>query len=95
MSRPPPSKSRGDKTGSRGAAGVQSVAATVPVSSEIVPGRLTETEWLKLIAEDEDSNFLGTVVDEIIEKTLEKCYEKYIWNQVFILLHMLYHHLIL
>ena len=83
MSRPPPSKSRGEKTGSRGAVGAQSVAAAaVPVSNEIVPGRLTEAEWLKLIAEDEDSSFLGSVVDDIVEKTLEKCYEKYVWNQV-------------
>ena len=86
MSRPPPSKSRGEKTGSRGAAGAQSVAATVPVSNEIIPGRLTETEWLRLMSEDDDSSFIGNIVDDLIEHTLEKCYEKYIWNQVSILL---------
>ena len=82
MSRPAPTKSRGDKTGSRGAAGAQSVAATVTVTNEIVPGRLTEVEWLKLLAEDEDTSFLGNIVDDLLETTLDKCYEKYIWNQV-------------
>ena len=83
MSRPPP-KSRGDKAASRGAAaaGAPSVAAAVPASNDIVPGRLTETEWLRLLAEDDDSNFVGSIVDEILDTTLSKCYEKYIWKQV-------------
>ena len=82
MSRPPPPKSRADKAANRNAAGAQSAAATAPVSNDIVPGRLTEAEWLRLVVEDDDTSFLGSIVDELMDKTLAKCYEKYIWNQV-------------
>ena len=84
MSRQAANKSRGgDKTSSRGAPGGQSVVTAAPVSNDIIPGRLTEADWIQLVIEEDDINFLGSITDEILDKALDECYNKYISNQVY------------
>jgi len=82
MSRQAASKSRAEKgPNSRGVGGgTQSIP--VPSASDVVPGRLTDVEWNRLMLDEEDTAFIGTLVDDIIDLTLKGCYESYIWKQV-------------
>lgn len=74
-------KSRGEKGGSRG--GATSNAAALPtVTSDVIPGRLTHESWKNRITEENDNEFVGTLVEEILDATMDECYKKYISNQV-------------
>lgn len=80
MSRQQATKSR-DKGGSRGGGGAQSVPVPV-VSNDVVPGRVTVADWNKMLANDDDDDLVGSIVDDMLEDVMEQCYQKYIWQQV-------------
>lgn len=79
MSRQQGNKSR--EKPSRGGGGAQSVPIPA-VTTDVVPGRVTNADWSKICATDDDDEYIGSLVEEIVESTLEKCYEKYIAKQV-------------
>nr|CAB3226834.1 uncharacterized protein C2orf81 homolog [Phallusia mammillata] len=80
MSRQAASKSRAEK--SRGGAGGTQSVPVPTISSDVVPGRLTDGDWGRLMCDEEDSGFIGSLVESIIDDTLTECYKKYIWKQV-------------
>lgn len=81
MSRQQTNKSNRDKGASRGGAGSQ--PAPVPtVSTDVVPGRMSASEWGKICSTDDSDEFIGSIVEDILEITLDKCYEKYILKQL-------------
>lgn len=81
MSRQQANKSRGEKGASRGGGGAQSVSVPV-VTNDIIPGRLTVSDWTRTLISDDDEDFIGSLVEDIVEASLEECYRKYIWKQV-------------
>lgn len=84
MSRQQANRSRGEKGTSRAGGGAQSVPVPA-VTTDVVPGRVTVAEWSKICGVDDDDEFIGSLVEEIVESTLEKCYDKYIARQVCII----------
>lgn len=80
MSRQAASKSRAEK--SRGGGGGAQSVPVPTVSSDVVPGRLTDGDWGRLMSDEEDCGFIGSLVENIIEGTLAECYKKYTWKQV-------------
>lgn len=72
-------KSRNEKGASRG--GTQSVSAPI-ISTDIIPGKMTNADWDGMMNEENDSHIVGSIVDDILQETLDKCYESYIWQQV-------------
>nr|XP_039254326.1 uncharacterized protein C2orf81 homolog [Styela clava] len=81
MSRQKDSKSRGEKGASRGGGGAQSVSIPA-VSNDIIPGRMTVADWNKISGVEDDDEFVSQIVEEILDITMDKCYDKYVWKQV-------------
>ncbi|XP_076807769.1 uncharacterized protein C2orf81 homolog [Clavelina lepadiformis] len=81
MSRQTASRSRTEKGASRGGAGSQSVTAPA-VTNDVVPGRLSYEDWTQLMQDEEDTGFVCSLVEEIVDQALEGCYQKYIWEQM-------------
>jgi len=79
MSRQSSQKSKGgDKLGSSSAknTGASSAAGGVVIGNhDFIPNRFNISDWVNLIHEEEDTTFIGDVVDDIINKTLDKCEE--------------------
>lgn len=73
-------KSRNEKGASRG--GSQSVSQAPIISTDIIPGKMTNADWDGIMSEENDSHIVGSIVDDILQETLDKCYESYIWQQV-------------
>jgi len=71
--------SKNEKGASRG--GSQSVSAPV-ISTDIIPGKMTNADWDGIMNDENDSHIVGSIVDDILQETLDKCYESYIWQQV-------------
>lgn len=67
------SRLRGDKSR-------PSTAAAVP--TDIVPGRLSETQWLALLAAEEGDRDVGDVLAELLGRVLEECFHVYLARQV-------------
>ncbi|XP_061439717.1 uncharacterized protein C2orf81 homolog isoform X2 [Rhineura floridana] len=55
---------------------------TVPVPQiEIVPGRLTEGEWLSLLSFEEAEDSVGDILAGLLDEVLEECYKVYLARQ--------------
>uniref|UniRef100_A0A8C6Y348 Uncharacterized protein n=1 Tax=Naja naja TaxID=35670 RepID=A0A8C6Y348_NAJNA len=55
---------------------------TVPVPQvEIVPGRLTEGEWLSLLAFEDGEDVAGDVLAALLDQALAECYKVYLARQ--------------
>uniref|UniRef100_F7ABL6 Uncharacterized protein n=3 Tax=Ciona intestinalis TaxID=7719 RepID=F7ABL6_CIOIN len=81
MSRQNASKSRAEKGASRGGGGAQSVQAPT-ITNDVVPGRLSDGDWSRLMYDEEDTSFVGSIVDDIVELTLAECHKRFTWKQV-------------
>lgn len=56
---------------------------TVPVPQvEIVPGRLTEAEWLALLAVEEGEDVVGDIVADLLDRVLDSAFKVYLSRQV-------------
>ncbi|XP_062430461.1 uncharacterized protein C2orf81 homolog [Rhea pennata] len=53
----------------------------VPPQVEIVPGRLTETEWLSLVSAEEREEEAGDIFAEFLDHVMKACYEVYLARQ--------------
>uniref|UniRef100_A0A8C5QQ39 Uncharacterized protein n=1 Tax=Leptobrachium leishanense TaxID=445787 RepID=A0A8C5QQ39_9ANUR len=69
------SKSRADK--SRGVA----VAPVPPVTLEMVPGRLTEEQWLCLVNSEEPESSVCEVLDALQSRVMEECFHLHLAQQ--------------
>ena len=83
MSRLISNKNKADKSATKGANSAQVASATVH-TNDLIPNRINLTDWTNLMQEEDDINFIGELVYEIIDKVLNKCYEEYINKQVVI-----------
>uniref|UniRef100_A0A670ZS66 Uncharacterized protein n=1 Tax=Pseudonaja textilis TaxID=8673 RepID=A0A670ZS66_PSETE len=55
---------------------------TVPVPQvEIVPGRLTEGEWLSLLAYEDGEDVAGDILAALLDQALAECYKVYLARQ--------------
>ncbi|XP_068535520.1 uncharacterized protein C2orf81 homolog isoform X2 [Anas acuta] len=66
------SRLRGDKSR-------PSTATAVP--TDIVPGRLSEAQWLALLAAEEGDEDVGDVLAELLGRVLEECFQLYLARQ--------------
>ncbi|KAK1792347.1 hypothetical protein P4O66_012302, partial [Electrophorus voltai] len=79
MSRTTP-KNRGEKGRSTSA---QSPSATQNLDVvDIVPGRLSESEWMSMLSQAEGEGFVADILDEFMNHLMVKCYEVYLKKQL-------------
>ncbi|XP_035179844.1 uncharacterized protein C2orf81 homolog isoform X2 [Oxyura jamaicensis] len=55
-------------------------AAAVP--TDVVPGRLSEAQWLALVAAEEGDEDVGDVLAELLGRVMEECFHVYLARQV-------------
>ncbi|XP_030419826.1 uncharacterized protein C2orf81 homolog isoform X3 [Gopherus evgoodei] len=71
--RVPLSKSRAEK----------SRPPTVPIPQvDIVPGRLSESEWISLVTMEEGEDGVGDILEGMINQVMDECYKVYLARQV-------------
>ena len=56
--------------------------ATSNTTNEIVAGKFSENEWNLLLQEEEHESFCAGVLEELLQKTMDQCYQKYIERQL-------------
>ncbi|XP_075772215.1 uncharacterized protein C2orf81 homolog isoform X5 [Pelodiscus sinensis] len=56
---------------------------TVPIPQvDIVPGRLSESEWISLVSTEEGEDGVGDILAWMLDQVLEECYKVYLARQV-------------
>jgi len=78
-------KSRADKSRDKDKAGgatSKDSAAALSTSTEIVVGKFSENEWHQLIIEEENEAFCVKILEEMLQQTMDQCYQKYIERQM-------------
>ncbi|XP_066501413.1 uncharacterized protein C2orf81 homolog [Hoplias malabaricus] len=78
-------KSRAEK----GRGGGSAVVPVPPASlqppaptSDIVPGRLTETSWREMLQQDEGEEVVSDLMDGLLEQVLDRCYQVQLQRQL-------------
>ncbi|XP_032806402.1 uncharacterized protein C2orf81 homolog [Petromyzon marinus] len=56
--------------------------APVVVSDDIIPGRLTEAEWLAILDLEDGEMYVRDLLEELLECTMEECHKIYIQRQL-------------
>nr|XP_014427280.1 uncharacterized protein C2orf81 homolog isoform X3 [Pelodiscus sinensis] len=55
---------------------------TVPIPQvDIVPGRLSESEWISLVSTEEGEDGVGDILAWMLDQVLEECYKVYLARQ--------------
>lgn len=56
---------------------------TVPVPQvDIVPGRLTEAEWMALMAVEEGEDVVGDILADLLSRVMDSAFKVYLTQQV-------------
>ncbi|XP_066509957.1 uncharacterized protein C2orf81 homolog isoform X1 [Hoplias malabaricus] len=53
-----------------------------PVPVDIVPGYLSESDWLSMISQQEGEDVVADIVEELVDSVTEKCYKLYLEKQL-------------
>uniref|UniRef100_A0A8B9QQM1 Uncharacterized protein n=1 Tax=Apteryx owenii TaxID=8824 RepID=A0A8B9QQM1_APTOW len=69
------------RTASRSRAEKSRPLTAVAPQVEIVPGRLTESEWLSLVAAEEGEEEAGDIFAEFLDHVMDECYKVYLAQQ--------------
>lgn len=80
MSRAAMSKSRAEKSRTTSVSVSQAVGQTAP--PDVVQGRLTEAEWVSMVAQEEGEEAVAEVFDVLMARVMEECYRAYLKKQV-------------
>uniref|UniRef100_A0A8B9QJI7 Uncharacterized protein n=1 Tax=Apteryx owenii TaxID=8824 RepID=A0A8B9QJI7_APTOW len=70
-----------ERTASRSRAEKSRPLTAVAPQVEIVPGRLTESEWLSLVAAEEGEEEAGDIFAEFLDHVMDECYKVYLAQQ--------------
>uniref|UniRef100_A0A8B9QLT6 Uncharacterized protein n=1 Tax=Apteryx owenii TaxID=8824 RepID=A0A8B9QLT6_APTOW len=76
-----PKMSSRERTASRSRAEKSRPLTAVAPQVEIVPGRLTESEWLSLVAAEEGEEEAGDIFAEFLDHVMDECYKVYLAQQ--------------
>lgn len=75
MSRAAQSKSRAEKKAGQS-------APTPAVTHEIVPGKFNDSDWNKMVDQDDGEDFVADIMEELMSSTMTIIYNKYIEMQL-------------
>ena len=67
---------------SGGPATNKDTVATANTTNEIVAGKFSENEWNLLLQDEEHESFCAGVLEELLQKTMDQCHQKYIERQL-------------
>ncbi|XP_067153369.1 uncharacterized protein C2orf81 homolog [Apteryx mantelli] len=70
-----------ERTSSRSRVEKSRPLTAVAPQVEIVPGRLTESEWLSLVAAEEGEEEAGDIFAEFLDHVMDECYKVYLARQ--------------
>lgn len=51
-------------------------------STSTVPGRLSKSEWMDMVAQEEGEEVVAEVLDELMCSVMKRCYQVYLQSQV-------------
>ncbi|MGH0173653.1 UNVERIFIED_CONTAM: hypothetical protein FKN15_066099 [Acipenser sinensis] len=80
MSRAAMSKSRAEKSRTTSVSVSQAVGQTAP--PDVVQGRLTEADWVSMVAQEEGEEAVAEVFDVLMARVMEECYRAYLKKQL-------------
>ncbi|XP_066568037.1 uncharacterized protein C2orf81 homolog [Amia ocellicauda] len=75
------SKSRADKSRVPSAP-VPPSAPSAVAPADIVPGRLTESDWVAMLMQEEGEEVVADIVDKLMSRVMEECYRVYLQRQL-------------
>ncbi|XP_064152622.1 uncharacterized protein C2orf81-like [Anguilla rostrata] len=78
----PPTTPKSRTRRGRASASPAPVPAPSPATGDVVPGRLTKSQWLTMVTGEEGEEAVAEILDELMSRVMEKCYSVYLYRQL-------------